>query len=269
MTHPDEVHTLHAGVVGFYDGLFLSPIHEEVYEASGFSNWGYWSPGTTSAVRASEQLVDKLLEPVSNRGAVLDVACGSGGTTAYLARSFAQVTAINLSAYQIARTRTRAPAARPVQMDATRLAFAPASFDVVICVEAVFHFPSKARFFADAFRVLKPGGWLVCSDVIIPAQLESYRQREMATLPQTIFPYSNRWNLLAYQEVLDVLGFTATLTSAYQETWQGFLAFHRAWCERQIQADPAHADVYRQGLATYASYNASICDYLLVAAQKK
>jgi SAM-dependent methyltransferase len=269
MTHSGEVHALHAGVVGFYDGLFRSPIHEEVYEGSGFSNWGYWTPDTKSAVRASEQLVDKLLEPVSSRGAVLDVACGSGGTTAYLTRSFDRVTAVNLSAYQIARTHARAPAARPVQMDATRLAFAPASFDVVICVEAVFHFPSKARFFADAYRVLKPGGWLVCSDVILSAQLESYRLREVARLPQTIFPYGNRWNLLAYQDVLEALGFTVTLTSAYQETWQSFLAFQRGWCERQIHADPGRAEVYRQGLATYASYNAAICDYLLVAARKE
>jgi erythromycin 3''-O-methyltransferase len=35
----------------------------------------------------------------------------------------------------------------------------------VISVEAAFHFPSRARFFAEAHRVLRPGGVLTMSDI--------------------------------------------------------------------------------------------------------
>jgi len=255
-----------AQITAVYDQMFRSDIHEEMFNGSGFSNWGFWSADTQTAVQASEQLVDRLVAPIPHRGAVLDVACGSGGTTARLARLFDEVTAINASAYQVERTQARVPGCRALQMDGSALAFPDASFDAVICVEAAFHFPSRARFIAEANRVLKPGGWLALSDLLIAAPQESFAMRRLAELPPTMMPYANLWNLPTYRDLFEVLGFKVTIESSYHETRQRFSAFYKNYCEQKIVAEPARADEYRRLLAVDSMFD--IGDYILVTAQK-
>lgn len=148
------------------EDFFLAP-------APGWLNLGWWEGegDEAEAARAPERLVEVIAEPLPRGGDVLDVANGLGAQDPVIARTCRPrlLVAVNLSGYQLraGRPRLGSAGARPVLADAVRLPFADASFDGVISVEAAFHFPSRTRFFAEAFRVLRPGGVLSMSDVTV------------------------------------------------------------------------------------------------------
>jgi SAM-dependent methyltransferase len=154
----------------FYDRNFNSIHHERFYRHSGYSNFGYWDEDTADGKAAGDNLVDKVLQAIPQpRGTILEVACGAGGSTRRLTHHFepSRITAINLFESQLERARREAPGVTFRRMNATDLQFADETFDNVICVEAAFHFDTRQRFLEEACRVLRPGGWLVLSDVLL------------------------------------------------------------------------------------------------------
>ena len=111
-----------------------------------------------------------LLAPAAGER-ILDAACGRGGATAALAARGAVVLGVDLVPGNLARARARFGAHPRVHFapgDVTRLAFEPASFDGVLCLEAGFHLGAKGRraFLEEAWRVLRPGGRLVLVDFV-------------------------------------------------------------------------------------------------------
>ncbi|CAK7199664.1 hypothetical protein SEUCBS139899_002347 [Sporothrix eucalyptigena] len=159
---------------------------------------GYWptdeSKATESKETAQANLIRLLLsisglEDATDKLSVLDVGCGVGGTSRYLASELgARVTGITISTRQVELATKLAKTAtsdgveadadgflsvgkgqvRFLELDAEKMGDYfekdTASFDVVWISEALSHFPDKALFFRNAHRVLKPGGKLVLAD---------------------------------------------------------------------------------------------------------
>ena len=100
---------------------------------------------------------------------ILDVGNGLGTQDRLIAETSPPrlLVAVNITEWQLTagRDRLRSAAAAPVAGDAARLPIAGQTVDGIISVEAAFHFRSRKEFFAECYRVLRPGGVLSISDI--------------------------------------------------------------------------------------------------------
>lgn len=115
-----------------------------------------------------EPYAEDLAQRVLARGArqVLETAAGTGVVTRAMARLLppdARIVATDLNAPMLEQGARRLddPRVRWQVADAMQLPFEDASVDAVVCQFGVMFMPRQAQAFAEARRVLRPGGWLL------------------------------------------------------------------------------------------------------------
>ena len=156
-------------------------------------------PGGTDL---TARLVRGLHLPPNAR--VLDVACGIGTTARLLARDFGlNVVGLDASAVNVTKAEglLRGETATFVTADAARLPFPDDSFDAVVCECAVSTFADQPRVVAEFARVLRPGGVVGVTDMVIEGEL-----------PESIAGVIAPWTCLA--AALPVVGYQSLFLSA-------------------------------------------------------
>jgi ubiquinone/menaquinone biosynthesis C-methylase UbiE len=111
-----------------------------------------------------------MLEPESH---VLDVGCGIGGAARFLAAQFGnRVTGIDLTPeyIEVAKELTRRVGLdenlRFETASALAMPFDDGAFDAAITLHVAMNIPSRAEFYAEIARVVRPGGTLCVYDVM-------------------------------------------------------------------------------------------------------
>jgi tocopherol O-methyltransferase len=153
-------------IIEHYDAV--SPYYQSLW--GEHIHHGYWIRGDESKETAQLQLIDHLaqLANIKPGSRILDIGCGFGGTSLYLAKNYGvSATGITISPVQVqmakeATAKTNLDASF-LLMDAEEMQFA-GPFDVLWSVESISHYHDPRKFFASAVKLLKPGGCFALTD---------------------------------------------------------------------------------------------------------
>jgi len=153
-------------IIEHYD--LISPYYRSLW--GEHLHHGYWIRGDESKEKAQLQLIEHLAQRTSVKPGsdILDIGCGFGATSLYLAKHFnAAVTGITISSVQlemaIQAAATQHLDVKFLLMDAEAMNFQK-QFDVLWSVESISHYQNLQGFFASAAKLLKPGGSFAITD---------------------------------------------------------------------------------------------------------
>nr|WP_223159106.1 bifunctional demethylmenaquinone methyltransferase/2-methoxy-6-polyprenyl-1,4-benzoquinol methylase UbiE [Microcella alkalica] len=182
----------------------------------------------------------KAIDPQAGER-ILDIAAGTGTSSAAIARSGARVIAFDFSAGMIEEGRKRHPELEFVQGDAQKLPFGDDEFDAVTISFGLRNVEDPRLALSEMYRVLKPGGRLVVCEFsrppigVLRAAYFTYLQKVMPVIAGAASTNPDAYRYL-FESIADwpeqavlsqwlrAAGFTRV---AYRNLSAGIVALHR------------------------------------------
>ncbi|KAK4572109.1 hypothetical protein RGQ29_030507 [Quercus rubra] len=189
-----EDSVLKKGIAEFYDES--SGVWEDIW--GDHMHHGFYDPDSTvdvSGHRAAQiRMINEALQfagvsedPTKRPKSVVDVGCGIGGSSRYIASKFgAKCQGITLSPVQAQRANALAAAqglsdkASFQVADALEQPFPDGQFDLVWSMESGEHMPDKAKFVNELARVTAPGGTII---------IVTWCHRDLAPTEESLQPW--------------------------------------------------------------------------------
>lgn len=173
---------------------------------------------------------------------ILDIAAGTGTSSQAIAKSGAEVIALDFSAGMVAEGRKRHPELTFVEGDAEALPFPPSSFDAVTISFGLRNVNNPQLALGEMYRVLKPGGRVVICEfshpprALIAGSYHAYLKYIMPAVATITSSHRDAYRYLmesiedwpeqaVLSQWLRAAGFTRV---AYRNLTGGIVALHRA-----------------------------------------
>jgi len=276
LTHEEKVEK-------FYSHGTDSRSHQE----NGFLSFGYWENDTADYCAAVKNLLSLVLEKEEpmNGGAILNVACGYGSETFAIYEKLHpdKIIAIDITeahincAKHIAEDKKLSGKIIFEKMDACLIPYESKSFNYVIGIEGPAHFNTREAFLRRGYKVLKPEGVLLLSDIIVDsiAAEKNWFCRRLSRLcsKHWYMPEHNWMTINELRYLLKEIGFKEIMIQSIGEhVYPGFAKFNTKWSSI---VNAVKIRGLRLGIAlTFISwllgftYRINLTDYVLVRAVK-
>jgi demethylmenaquinone methyltransferase/2-methoxy-6-polyprenyl-1,4-benzoquinol methylase len=183
----------------------------------------------------------KALDPKPGER-ILDIAAGTGTSSAAIAKSGAEVVALDFSAGMIEEGKKRHPDITFVEGDAEALPFPPQSFDAVTISFGLRNVNNPQLAIGEMYRVLKPGGRIVICEfshpdrALVRGSYKTYLKYVMPAIAKVTSSHPDAYTYLmdsinawptqsVLAQWLRAAGFNRV---AYRNLTGGIVALHRA-----------------------------------------